>query len=268
MLVGDIDVTRSIQRGLNDVFAFVPEFLAALAILVIGWFIAKAVGRLVWRLLHRAGLDRIVHHGPGGSFVSRVLYSPSQFVGSIAKWALFLGAVSLAVSVLGINALTNFVGAIFAYLPNVLAAVLIFLVAGAVSAAVAALAQRTLGGTGLGKILATAAPVLIMAIAGFMILEQLEIAPEIVRITYAAIMGALALGFALAFGLGGRSVADRMLSGAYERTQERIPELKQDAREAKEQAASEAEALRAKAEARSAGNAPGARTYPPEASGA
>ena len=228
MILNDVDVTASVQRGLNEVVAFVPEFIAALVILVIGYFIAKLIGGIVSRALGRAGLDRTVQTGPGGSFVSKVTASPSRLIGTIAFWALFLGALSLAVSVLGINALSAFVGEVFAYLPNVLAAVLIFLVAGAVAAGVATLVAKTMGDTGLGKIVGTAAPVLVMAIAGFMILEQLEIAPEIVRITYAAILGAIALGSALAFGLGGRDVAARMLEGAYEKGQQNKEQFKRD----------------------------------------
>lgn len=63
--------------------------------------------------------------------------------------------------------------------------------------------------------LSTVVPTLIMAVAGFMILDQLEIAETIVTITYASLLGAIALGMALAFGLGGRDVAARMLEGAY-----------------------------------------------------
>jgi hypothetical protein len=68
-----------------------------------------------------------------------------------------------------------------------------------------------------------------MAIAVFMILNQLQIATDIVTITYAALMGAVALGMALAFGLGGRDVASRMLEDAYQRGREerrrgRVPE--------------------------------------------
>ena len=59
-----------------------------------------------------------------------------------------------------------------------------------------------------------------MAIAVFMILNQLRIATNIVTITYAALMGALALGMALAFGLGGRGVASRLLEDAYRRGEE------------------------------------------------
>jgi hypothetical protein len=72
-----------------------------------------------------------------------------------------------------------------------------------------------LGDTPTGKLAATALPVLVMAIAVFMILNQLKIATDIVVITYAALMGAVALGMALAFGLGGRDLASRMLEDAY-----------------------------------------------------
>jgi len=106
--------------------------------------------------------------------------------------------------------------------------VLIFLVAGAISAGVATLAKRTMGGTALGNIVATAAPILVMTIATFMILNQLLIAQEIVIITYAALIGAVALGSALAFGLGGRDVARDMLQAAYEKGQENKEQYKQD----------------------------------------
>ena len=224
----DIDATRSAQRGLNEVVAFIPEFIAALLILIVGYFVAKTIASVLWRALQRAGLDRALHGGQGGGIIQKVAPSPSRLVAKVAYWALFLGAVALAVSVLGINALTAFVGAIFAYLPNVIAALAIFLVAGAVSAAVAGLAGRVLGDTPLGKIVGTAAPILVMTIATFMILEQLKIAEEIVEITYAGLIGAIALGAALAFGLGGREVASQMLQGAYQKGQENKEQMKQD----------------------------------------
>jgi hypothetical protein len=76
-----------------------------------------------------------------------------------------------------------------------------------------------MGDTPTSRIVGTVVPALIMVLAAFMILEQLRIAPDIVRIAFAATMGALALGLALAFGLGGRPVAERMLEDAYRRGQ-------------------------------------------------
>ncbi|MDQ3822582.1 MAG: hypothetical protein M3321_05015 [Actinomycetota bacterium] len=228
MLLADVDVTRSIQGGLNELIAFVPELIAAIVILVVGYFVAKFVANLIGRLTARAGLDRALLHGQGGTWVQRVTSSPSRLVARIAFWALFLGVISFAVSVLGISALSSFVGAIFAYLPNVIAALAIFLVAGAVAAGVATLASRLLGDTALGKIVGVAAPILVMTIATFMILDQLKIAESIVTITYAGLIGAIALGSALAFGLGGRDVAARMLEGAYAKGQERKEEFRRD----------------------------------------
>ena len=213
-------IRGTIDNAFAVFFAWLPHVIGALAVLVIGYIVAKAIGKLVWKGTHRAGLDRTVHGGVGGSFLERFVSSPSRLLGTVAFWAVWLGAISLAVSVLGIAALQDFVGAIFAYLPNVLAALLIFLVAGALAAGVSALVAKVMGDTPLGKIVATAAPILIMTIATFMILDQLKIAHNVVVITYAALLGAIALGSALAFGLGGRDVAARMLEGAYAKGQE------------------------------------------------
>ena len=237
-----MDIGNSVERGFTVFFAWIPALLGALAILVIGYFVAKLVAKVVTRALQRVGLDRTLHSGTGGTFVSKVTSSPSKLTGTLAFWAIMLGTISLAVSVLGINALTNFVAAIYAYLPNVLAAVLIFLVASAISAGVAALANRVMGGTSLGKIVATAAPILVMTIATFMILDQLQIAPNIVVITYAGLIGAIALGSALAFGLGGREVAGLMLQGAYEKGQASKEEFKRDLDQGVSRAKEEAQA--------------------------
>ena len=241
MVLADVDISQSIQRMLTEFFAFIPEFLAAIAILIIGYFIARVIGNLVARVLGRAGLDTTATSGQTGAWVQKVTSSPSRLVGKLAFWAVFLGVISLAVSVLGINALTEFVGAIFAYLPNVIAAVLIFLVAGAIAAGVATLATRFMGDTPTGKVVATVAPILVMTIATFMILEQLKIAHDIVVTTYTLLLGAVALGSALAFGLGGRDVAARMLEGAYQKGQQNKEQIKQDFARGKEQAQREAQ---------------------------
>ena len=241
------DVGDSVQRGFDEFATWVPRLAAFLAILIIGYFVAKIVAGLVRKLLERVGFDRTLHSGTAGPWISKVTSRPSDLLGTIAFWALFVGAISIALDALGIEALDNFVAAVWAYIPNVIAALLIFLAAGAIAAGVAALVARTMGDTTTGRVVGTAAPILIMAIAGFMILDQLMIAEQIVTITYAALMGAIALGMALAFGLGGREVAAEMLRGAYEGRRE---EVKQDLRVGKERAKQDAERVKAEAQAR------------------
>jgi hypothetical protein len=103
-------------------FAWLPALVGALAVLLIGYLVAKIVGKLVARGTQRAGLDRTLHAGPGGPTIQKVTPHPSRLLGTIAFWAIFLSAISLAASVLHIKALTAFVGAVWAYLPNVIAA--------------------------------------------------------------------------------------------------------------------------------------------------
>jgi hypothetical protein len=245
-------IRSSLEHGLTVFFDWVPRLAGAIVVLLIGYLVAKLVGKLIWRGLQRAGFDRALHSGQGGNFVEKVTQSPSQLVGRLAFWAIFLGALSLAASVLGIAALTAFVGAIWAYIPNVIAALAIFLIAGAIAAAVAGLVGRTMGDTPLGKIVATAVPVLVMSIAVFMILAQLQIATQIVVITYAALWGAIALGSALAFGLGGREVAARMLEGAYVAGQRNKGQFRRDLDQGMQRASGEVE--RAKDQAQKSGN--------------
>ena len=175
---------------------------------------------------------------------------PSSLIGSLAFWFLFLGAIAIAVSQLGIAALDNFVAAIGAYIPNIIAAVLIFVIAGVVAAAVGGLVARTMGDTPTGKVVGSVVPVLVMAIATFMILNQLEIASEIVTITYAALIGGVFLAMALAFGLGGREVAGRMLSDAYDKGQEQRGQVRRDMEVGKERGKQDAERAKGEAEKR------------------
>jgi hypothetical protein len=244
MLFAAVNVGDSVQTALDGFFGFLPKLLGFIIVLAIGWILAKVVKGVVTKLLERVGVDRALHSGSTGSYVNRVApdVRPSSLIGSLAYWFIFLGALAIAVSQLGIAALDNFVAAIGAYIPNIVAAVLIFVIAGAVAAAVGGLVARTMGDTPTGKVVGSVVPVLVMAIATFMILNQLQIAQEIVTITYAALIGGVFLAMALAFGLGGREVAGRMLGDAYEKGQEQRGQVRRDMELGKERGKAEAEA--------------------------
>src|SRR5919108_127628 len=126
-----VDVGASIQRGLDNLIGFLPNLIGFLIILAIGYIVARVVKGIVTKLLEKIGTDRALHSGSSGEYVDRYApgFKPSSAVGAIAFWFLFLGALAIAVSQLGISALDNFIASIVAYLPNVLAAVLILVVA-------------------------------------------------------------------------------------------------------------------------------------------
>jgi len=221
MQIAAVEISESLQRALDDLIGFLPRLIGFAIVLLIGYLVAKALQKLVALALEKAGTDRAVRSGPSGEYVQRIApdVSPSEMVGRVVFWFIFLGALSIAISSLGIAALNEFVADVFNYLPNIVVAILIAVVAIPVAGGLAKLAERTWGDSPMGKMMATAIPALVLGIAVFMILNQLRIATDIVVITYAALMGAVALGAALAFGLGGRDVASRMLEEAYRRGQ-------------------------------------------------
>jgi hypothetical protein len=233
-----VDLTTSLQQGLDSLFKFIPNLIGFLVILIVGYFVAKLVKSVLAKGLDKVGLDRHLHSGQTGEYVERISpgASPSKLIGSVAFWFIFLFVLSAAIGALQIPAVTAFMNQVLAYLPNVIVAVLIFVVAGVVAAAVAGLVAKTMGDTPTGKVVASVVPALVLGIAIFMILNQLQIASEIVQITYTALIGALALGLALAFGLGGREVAAELLRGAYEKGQEQKDQVKADMQKGKERA--------------------------------
>jgi hypothetical protein len=248
MTTSAVSIGDSLQEGLDGLFGFLPNLLGFLVILVVGYIVARVVKGILTKVLDKVGLDRALHSGQTGQYVEKISPGarPSKLVGSVAFWFIFLGAVSLAVSALKIPALTTFVSAIYGYLPNVIAAVIIFVVAGAIAGAVATLIAKTMGDTPTGKLVATVAPLLIMAIATFMILNQLQIAPAIVTITYAVLLGSLGLGMALAFGLGGRETAGALVSGAYDKAQEQSGQVKRDIHTGKQRGQAQADQVAGK----------------------
>jgi hypothetical protein len=243
-------ISDSLQRASDEFFVWLPKLVGALVILLIGYVIARVIAGVVRKALQSSGADRALEKGKAGQYKQQYAPNthPSGVIGTIVFWFVFGWAILLAISALGIEALENAVASVVGYLPNVVAAILILLVAVAVAGAVGGLASRFAGGTLLGKLVQTAVPTLVITIALFMALVQLQIATQIVIATYVLVLGAICLGFALAFGLGGRDVAARMLATAYESGQRALPQIKDEARAAKEQAAEDVDEVKRRAD--------------------
>lgn len=235
MPVAKIDIGNSFQKFFDGLIGFLPHVIGFLIILLVGYVIAKVVRTAVNKILERVGVDRRLHETPVGQYVERISPGnrPSHLIGGTAFWIIFLVAIVQALQALKLPALNGFLVNVQNYLPNIVAAVIIFVIAAALAGGVAAIAAKLMGDTPTGKFVATVAPTLILTIATFMILNQLKIAPQIVTITYAALLGMLALAGGLAFGLGGRDVAARILGDAHEKSGQAIDQAKSDAELAK-----------------------------------
>ncbi len=224
------NILQSLQSAFTTFVNYLPQLIGALIVLLVGYLIAKILDKVITKGLQKARLDHRLTSNSGGRYVEKVSPggSPSALVGGVVFWVIMLFVISSAIGTLGIPALTGFMNQVLAYLPNVIAALLIFIVAAAVAGAVGGLAHRTMGDTPTGKIVRAAVPAMIMGIAIFMILTQLGIAPVIVTITYIALIGSTALAAALAFGLGGRDAAAQLVNSGYRKAKEHTDQLSHD----------------------------------------
>jgi Mechanosensitive ion channel, conserved TM helix len=241
-----VQIADSLQRALDSLIGFIPNLIGFLVILAVGYLIARVVKTVVAKLLEKVGVDRALHNSQAGQYVERVSPDahPSRLIAVIAFWFIFIYAIAAAVGALKIPALTNFMANVQNYLPNVVAAVLIFVIGAAVAGVVGGLADRLMGDTSTGRVARAVGPGLILAIVVFMVLTQLKIAPTIVTATYIALIGMLALAGALAFGLGGREVAADMLRDAYSSGRQNQDRIKQDMRAGRDRAQAQASELR------------------------
>lgn len=243
MPIAAVKVGDSLQQGLNSLIGFLPNIIGFLIILLIGYVIAKLVKAAVTKGLQALKVDRTLHESDAGRYVEKLSpgASPSKLIAVVAFWFIFLFAVSAAIGALKIPTLTNFITKVQTFLPNIVVAALIFVAAAALAGVVGGAAHKLMGDTPTGKVVRAIVPGLILAIGAFMVLNQLHIAPQIVTITYAALLGMLALAGALAFGLGGREVAARMLADAYDSGQRNKEQVKRDVQRGRDRAEDQAQ---------------------------
>lgn len=226
-------VTDSAERGLERFFEYLPQLIGAIVLLILGAIVASVLQKIVQKALGSVKFDQTLHNSAAGPYIRRAFPSPARFVGRVAYWLIFLIFLSAAVSALDLPVLDKIVNGIYSYIPHIIASVLIFLVAGAISAGSAAFVRTAMGETALSKLISTVIPAITMGIAIFMILDELNIAENIVTITFTALMASISLGLALAFGLGGRDVAAQMLQQAYKAGQANAAAAKADVQRAK-----------------------------------
>jgi hypothetical protein len=224
-----IDIQSGLTEAWERIITFVPKFLGFLAILLIGYFIAKLVARLVDRLLERVGFDGWVERGALKAALERSRFDASDILSVVAFWTIFLIALQLAFGVFGPNPVSDLIEGIIAYLPNLFAAVVILVIVAALAKVVTDLLSAALGAVSGGEWIARGAGVAILVIGIFAALNQLEIAPAIVNGLFYALL-AIIVGVAIvAFGGGGIQTARGYWERVSRQAEMKASEIRQQA---------------------------------------
>jgi hypothetical protein len=199
----------------EGVVRFVPGLLAALLILIIGLVIGWVVRVVARRALVVAKFDHFCDSSGVSQILSRadIGAAPSGLVATVLFWLVFLTFLMAGLRALDVDVINRLISEFFLYLPRILAALAIllvgFLLANFLSRA--ALLAAVNAGVPSPRAISIVVKFLITILSFAMALEQLQIAKTIVIAAFIISFGAVMLGLALAFGLGGREVARRVL---------------------------------------------------------
>lgn len=226
------EIRSALGAALSDIATFVPRFIAFLAVLLIGWMVAKAIQKATDAILERVGFDRLVERGGVKKALSRSRYDASSLLSKVVYYVVMLFVLQLSFGVFGPNPVSEMLNRVVAYLPNVFAAGIIVIVGAAIAAGVADLVSAATGSLSYGKWLAGAASTAILVITAFAALDQLNIAPAIVNGLFFAILAIVVGVTVVSFGGAGimplREYWDRLLG----RIDREAPRMAEAAREA------------------------------------
>ena len=214
-----MDFLDRLRASFADLGRLIPALLGALIIIFAGYLLAKLLEKGIDRSLAKVGLNRWLERGGVMDAMAKTgrHVTPSRVIANIVFWLVMFAVLTVAANALGLTALAEVFAELVSYLPSVIAAIIIILVGIVLGQFVHGLILASAGRIHGGPTLARVGQIGVVMLAVFMALQQLGIATDIVTTAFAILFGAVALGMALAFGLGNRDLAGQITRDWYER---------------------------------------------------
>ncbi|ONI87297.1 hypothetical protein ALI22I_22980 [Saccharothrix sp. ALI-22-I] len=195
-------ITEGLGQAWAVVATFVPKLLGFLVVLFIGWLIAKALARAVRFLLKRVGFDRLVERSGLGGAMAQSPIDASRLIVKIVYYFVLLIVLQLAFGVFGTgNAVSALLNDVIAYLPRIVVAIILVIVAAAIGKALRGLVTGALGARPYTRMLGNITYGFIVALGAIAALNQLGIA---VAVTMPVLITVLAtIAGVIVIGVGG-----------------------------------------------------------------
>ncbi len=211
MLLVEPTKTLLVQIG-----AFLTNFLLVILILVIGWLIAKIVKNFIIKLLAVVKFNILASRIKADEFLAKggIKYSLSELIGVVGYWLVLLIALVVAVNAVGLTVAADLLNRIVLYIPNIISAIFILVLGMFVATMLSSIVQTAATNAGISqaKLLSKLVEIVVIIFAIAITLEQLNIGTAIVGLAVNIILASMGLGVALAFGLGCKDIAARIMS--------------------------------------------------------
>lgn len=224
MLINWWDLTVTALLNLWQGFiAFLPKLVGAFVVFIIGWFISVGIGKLIATILKKLQFNRIFEKGAWKTALEKAEFKvdASGFIGAIFKWVLVIAFLMVAVEILGLGQLAAFLSSVLVFLPNVVVAALILVVAVIIADILEKIVRAGVESVrvGYGNVVGAIVKWSIWIFAVFAILFQLGIAKDLIQTLLTGIIALIVIAAGLAFGLGGKDVAGDVIQNIRRRFQ-------------------------------------------------
>ncbi|MEK7108483.1 MAG: hypothetical protein AAB844_00010 [Patescibacteria group bacterium] len=210
---GDV-IVKSLQDSWAAVANFLPFFIGALVVFIIGWIVAVAVGKLVEQVVRALRVDALLEQLEVEKTLERggVRLNAGAFIGGLVKWFLIIVFLLAATDILQLREVSTFLGDVLFYIPNVVIASLILIIALKMAEVVERSVRASADAAGMhGSIVGVMARWAIWIFAIAAALQQLGVATILIQTLITGLVAMLALAFGLAFGLGGKEAASSFI---------------------------------------------------------
>jgi len=224
-------ISDSLNKFLGKIVTFLPNLLAMITILIIGFFIAWLVKILLLRFLKAIQFDKVSERWGLAHIVSKggMPYSPTHLLSQFFYWVIVLITLILGVNALELAATQNFIARFFNYLPNLFAALFILVIGYliAVFLGQATLIAAVNAQINSARLVSRAVRWFIVILSLTMALYHLGIAEKVIVATFTITFGGIVLALAIAFGWGGRELAKDFLEEVYQKRERKGEEKDQ-----------------------------------------
>lgn len=218
---GDV-LTASFQNIWLGVANFIPNFLAAIVLFLVGWLIAVILGRLVSQIIKTVKLDVALRGAGFDKVVERAGFTlnSGNFLGALVKWFFIVVSLVAALDIIGLQDVTGYLSeVVLGYLPRVIVAALILLVSVVIAQAIQKLVVSSAKAAEISSahVLGEIAKWAIWIFAFMFALSQLQILNNFIQPLFIGIIAAISLALGLSFGLGGRDAAAKYIEQVKDR---------------------------------------------------
>jgi hypothetical protein len=227
------DITEALLASFAAALALflgaIPKIIGFLVIWIVGWIIASALAGAVAAILRAVRFNDLAERSGLSGFIQNMgmRTDAAGMIATLAKWFVRLIVLVVAFDALGLPAVSQVLQQLLLWLPNLVVALIVLVIAGLAANALSSLVRGATAEAGLGspELLANIAKVAVWAFAIVVAVNQIGIARELVNTLFMATVGALALALGLSFGLGGRDTAAEIVRNWYTRSQQAAPKV-------------------------------------------